>query len=197
MSRIAGVVLAAGGSKRMGVPKQLLALEGASLVRRAARVVLASRCDDVFVVVGAHAAEVTKEIDDLAVRVLENRRWHEGLASSIRTAVTAAGALPQPAVDAILLTLVDQPAVGPELLDQLIAALENAPAGLVAAEYAGTIGAPALFARRHFPALLALSGDRGGKSILAAHGAAVVTIPFPEGVFDIDTPADLERVCKR
>ena len=130
------------------------------------------------------------------LRVLENRRWHEGLATSIRVGVAAAEVLTEPAVDAVLLTLVDQPAVGPELLDRLIAALENAPAGLVAAAYAGTIGVPALFARRHFPALLALSGDRGGKSVLAAHGAAVVAIPFPEGVFDIDTPADLERARK-
>lgn len=180
----------------MGVSKQLLALEGESLVRRAARVALASRCDDVFVVVGAPAAEVTKELDDLPLRVLENRRWHEGLASSIRVGVTAAEALTEPAVDAALLTLVDQPAVGPELLDRLIAALGGAPAGLVAAEYGGTIGAPALFARRHFAALLALSGDRGGKAILVAHGAAVVAIPFPEGVFDIDTPADLSARAK-
>lgn len=180
----------------MGVSKQLLALEGESLVRRAARVALASRCDDVFVVVGAHAAEVTEELNDLPVRVVENRRWHDGLSTSIRVGVTAAEALTEPAVDAVLLILVDQPAVDPELLDRLIAALENAPAGLVAAEYAGTIGAPALFSRRHFPALLALLGDRGGKSVLVAHAGAVVAIPFPNGVFDIDTPADLERARK-
>jgi molybdenum cofactor cytidylyltransferase len=158
---------------------------------------LASRCERIFAVVGAHAAEVSRELEDLPLSLLENARWQQGMATSIHVGVAAAAALAEPAIDAVLLALVDQPAVSAALFDRLIAALANAPAGLVAAQYGGTVGAPALFSRRHFPALLVLSGDRGGKTILAAHGDAVVAVPFPEGIFDIDTPADLERVRAR
>jgi molybdenum cofactor cytidylyltransferase len=181
----------------LGTPKQLLALEGESLVRRVARSLRASRCERVFAVVGAHAAEVSRELEDLPVSLLENARWEEGMATSIHAGVAAAAALIDPAIDAVLLALVDQLAVGAALFDRLIAALASAPAGLVAAQYGGSVGAPALFSRRHFPGLLALSGDRGGKAILAAHGDAVVAVPFPEGSFDIDTPEDLERARAR
>lgn len=191
-ARVAAVLLAAGGSRRLGTPKQLLVFEGESLVRRVARSLLGSRCDRVFVVVGAHAVEVSRELEDLPLTLIENARWQEGMATSIHAGVAAAAAMAPP-VDAVLLALVDQPAVSTALFDRMIAALGRAAAGLVAAEYGGTIGAPAIFARVHFAALLSLSGDRGGKAVLIAHRDGVVTVPFPEGAFDIDTPADLAR----
>lgn len=180
----------------MGAPKQLLCLEGESLVRRAATTALASCSARVFVVVGAEAAAVAREIEDLPVDRVENVHWAEGIGSSIRAGVEAA-AVVQPPLDAVLITLADQPAVTSALLDELIAASEAAPAGLVACEYAETLGVPALFARRHFDALRRLGGDRGGKALLAAHGEAVVRIPFPPAAIDLDTPADYERLRGR
>src|SRR5438093_994070 len=148
MNRVAAVVLAAGGSSRMGSPKQLLGWNGESLVRRAAKMAIASRCMAVFVVVGAYAEAVAREIEDLPVTRVENPRWLDGMGSSIRVGVEAVAAA-HPPFDAVLITLADQPAVTSALLDRLISAGEKAPAGLVACEYAGTIGAPALFAQRH------------------------------------------------
>ncbi len=178
----------------MGSPKQLLRLQGESLVRRAARTALASRCAPVFVVVGAEAGAVTREIEDLPVERIKNIHWAEGMGSSIRAGVAAAATV-HPPLDAVLIMLADQPTVTAALLDQLIAASASAPAGLVACEYDGTLGAPALFARRHFDALRSLSGDRGGKAILTAHGDAVVRIRFAPAAIDVDTPEDFGRLA--
>lgn len=196
MNRVAAVVLAAGGSTRMGWPKQLLRLDGESLVRRAAKTALGSRCAVVFVVVGAHAGAVAQELDGLALTLVENPRWQDGMSSSIRVGVEALAAAQVP-FDAVLITLADQPAVTSALFDRLIAAGETAPAGLVACEYAGTVGAPALFARHHFDALRELAGDRGGKALLATHAEAVARIPFPQGAIDLDTREDYERVANQ
>src|SRR5262249_57188384 len=111
---------------------------------------------------------VTREREDRPVERVENVHGAGGIGSSIRAGVIAAAAT-HPPPDAVLVTLADQPAVTAALLDQLVAAAATAPVGLVACEYAGTIGVPALFASRHFDALRRLSGDRGGKALLAAH----------------------------
>ena len=178
----------------MGCPKQLLRLDGESLVRHVAKTALGSRCDVVFVVVGAHHDAVTREIDDLAITRVENPRWPDGLCSSIRAGVEAVAATKTPSFDAVLIMLADQPAVTAALLDRLVAALDGASEGLVACEYGGIVGAPALFARRHFDALRLLAGDRGGKALLAAHADAVVRIPFAPAAIDVDTPDDFTRV---
>jgi len=191
--RVAAVVLAAGGSARMGSPKQLLRLGGATLIRHAVRTALASRCDRVFVVVGAAAAEVTREIDDLPVETVLNASWADGIASSIRAGVETVAAA-EPRFDAALLILADQPAITVEILDRVAAAAEDAPAGLVACEYAGTIGAPALYSRQRFAALCRLQGDRGGKALLEAHADTVVRIPFAPAAIDVDTPDDLRQL---
>jgi molybdenum cofactor cytidylyltransferase len=195
MSRVAAVVLAAGGSHRMGSPKQLLQLDGESLVRRAVRTALASRCDRVYVVVGAHASAVTRELRDLPSEVIENPGWEEGLASSIRCGVTALEAA-QPLADAALLTLADQPRVTPVVLDRLIDLFERErerepeSRDLVACEYADTIGVPALFGRRYFDALRSLTGDRGARAVLSAEREHVARVAFAPAAIDVDTPAD-------
>jgi CTP:molybdopterin cytidylyltransferase MocA len=191
--RVAAVVLAAGGSARMGSPKQLLRLDDETLIRRALRTALASRCTLVFVVVGAAAEAVTGDIDDLPVEIVVNPSWADGMASSIRAGIEAVAAA-EPRLDAALVMLADQPAVTVDILDRIVAAAEDAAAGLVACEYAGTLGAPALYARRHFDALRALRGDRGGKALLEAHRDTVVRVPFAPAAVDVDTPEDWRRL---
>jgi molybdenum cofactor cytidylyltransferase len=180
----------------MGSPKQLLRLDGESLMRRVLQTVLASRCATPFVVLGAHADAVAREIQDLPFTRVDNPCWREGIGSSIRVGVDAVCALEPPA-DAVLIVLADQPGVTAALLDRLVAAAATAPEGLVACEYAGTVGVPALYTRQHFDELRKLAGDRGGKKLLAAYGDAVVRIPFPAAATDLDTRADYARALKR
>jgi molybdenum cofactor cytidylyltransferase len=196
MTRVATVVLAAGGSRRMGSPKQLLRIDGITLVRRAAETALGSRCEGVYVIVGAGAEAVRRELSGLRLEVVENLHWEKGLAGSIRVGIEAVrGRCPE--FDAAILSPVDQPQVHTALLDRLIEVFEGGEGEIVACSYAGTVGAPALFSRRHFADLSALRGDRGAKSVLKAREAEVAQVPFPEGATDLDTPRDYQRFLER
>lgn len=195
--KIAVVVLAAGASTRMGTPKQLLSHEGQSLLRRAADVALNSICRPVVVVVGAHAEMLRRELNDLPVQVVENGKWSEGMSSSIRAGVEALEGDDEPAggPEAVVLMLCDQPFVTSELLNQLVAAYRSGRAPIVASEYGGNCGVPALFSRPMFEELITLGGAEGARHLIARHADEVTAVPFARGTFDIDTPADYARLC--
>jgi len=176
----------------MGSPKQLLRIDGITLVRRAAETALASRCEAVYLIVGAAADAVRREVSGLPLQVVENSNWEKGLAGSIRVGIAAVRA-ERPEFDAAILAPLDQPQIHPALLDRLIEVFEGGEREIVACSYAGTVGAPALFSPRHFAELTTLRGDRGAKSVLEARGAEVAQVPFPEGSIDLDTPRDYQR----
>jgi CTP:molybdopterin cytidylyltransferase MocA len=187
----------------MGSPKQLLRVGGRSLVERAVRAARACRTHGVFVVLGAAEPEVAAELAGLDVELLSNPEWPSGLASSIRCGIQAVASARQAdagGFDAALLLLADQPEVGPELLDELIATFDEsdaADAGIVACEYAGTLGAPAVFGRRHFALLCELSGDAGARSLLADCGPELRRVAFEPAAVDIDTPDDYASLIAR
>jgi molybdenum cofactor cytidylyltransferase len=187
--QVAAVVLAAGASSRLGRAKQLLDLGGRSLVRHAVEVASAAGCSRIFVVVGAHAESVRATLTGLGAETVENPEWREGIASSLRRGISA---LPDE-IDAAIVLLCDQPAVSPALLETLIATQRETRRAIVACRWDDAVGPPALFLRERFPALLALSGDRGARSILEREGDRVALVDFPEGAFDVDTPEDWER----
>ncbi len=179
---IPGVVLAAGSGRRMGGPKALLKLDGETLLQRAARLLGEAGCSPVYAVVGGWDPGAVD-----AILVL-NSEAAEGMASSIRAGVRA---LSEDTPGALFLT-VDQPAVDASLLRRLLALAATAPDRPAACGYGETLGIPAVVPRRLFPDLLSLRGDRGAKAILQREQAAV--LPFPEGLADLDTPEDLDRL---
>jgi molybdenum cofactor cytidylyltransferase len=185
------VVLAAGASTRLGHPKQLATHEGEPLLRRAALAAVQAGARPVVVVLGAHAPQVAPALDGLDdVTVVVNAEWPTGLASSLGAGLRALGSA---SCDAALVTLADQPLVDAADLRRLLAAF-GAPARVVAAEYDGTLGVPAIFGREHFAELLALTGDAGAGGWLRRHAGAVTAVPVPNASFDVDTAADLARL---
>ncbi len=187
MKHLAAVLLAAGGSQRLGRPKQLLDWNGEPLVRRAARTALDAGVDELIVVLGAHRSEVADALEGLDLRVVENAAWPEGLGSSIACGMEAVSG------DAVLLLLADQPGVDSALLRRMI---EGARSGhrRVACAYDGVLGVPALFADPSDLAVLrGLSGNRGARALLAATPQSVLAIPAPEACVDIDDEADWTR----
>jgi CTP:molybdopterin cytidylyltransferase MocA len=187
--RLAAVVLAAGGSARLGRPKQLLEIGGETLVRRAARLALEAGFDPVLVVLGAQAREIAQALEGLALTILENRGWEEGLASSIRAGVAA---LPQ-SVEGAAFLLCDQPALELGVLRDLRRTFEADPSRPAGCAYAASVGIPALFPRSYFQALAELGGDKGAKGLLRE--ASLVA--FPAGQTDLDTPEDVEGWLRR
>ena len=172
-------ILAAGASTRMAPrKKQLVELDGEPLVRRAARLALASRASSVAVVLGAFADEIAPALAGLPVTRLDNADWAEGMASSVRAAATWAATT---AASALLLCVCDQPAVTTAHLDALIAAHAADPARTIGSAYAGAVGVPAIIPRARWPELLALRGDRGARALLGEH-----VLPLAGGEHDVD-----------
>ena len=185
------VILAAGGSRRMGRPKQLVEIEGQSLVRRAAEAALAARGGSVHVVVGAEVDRVRSALAGLPVEFVVNNAWQEGMASSIRAAIDAIERRERP-VETLILMLCDQPGVSGGVLRRLLEAYRSTRAPVVASRYPEGPGVPALFHAELFPALKSLGGDVGARQLIRHLDRDVVTIPFtlPD---DLDTPSDVTR----
>jgi molybdenum cofactor cytidylyltransferase len=186
--RVGVIILAAGESRRLGKPKQLLQFHGQTLIRRAVDSALGSICRPVVVVVGANSEAIEREIPSGAM-VARNADWPTGMSSSIRCGLLAI----HDQVDAAILLLCDQPLIGSEILNSFAA---KADLRLVAAEYDATIGVPALFGGEFFADLRALKGPEGAKKILLKNAARVVRLPCPEAAMDIDTAEDYERLRK-
>lgn len=188
------VILAAGASTRLGRPKQLLPYRGRSLLRHAAETAVGSTCRPILVVIGAHAAELAGEVSDLPVHVVENPRWPRGMGTSLRAGLEALEAV-GPEVGAVVITLCDQPLLSTAIIDSLVRAHRDSGRPIVASEYGGVLGAPALFDRILFGELLTPKDAGGAKEIIARHRADVCSVPFPGGAIDIDTPQDYEGLC--
>jgi molybdenum cofactor cytidylyltransferase len=189
----AAVLLAAGSSRRLGHPKQLLQFEGESLLRRAARLALGAGCSPVCVVLGYRAARLTLELAGLAARVVVNKDWPQGMGTSVRCGVHAALAA-CPESDNLLLLVCDQPALGAAHLARLLSLHRASGQPITASEYNGEPGVPAVFARSIFRELLALRQDTGARTIIRRDAARVQCLPWPEGAFDIDIPDDFRKL---
>ncbi len=190
------VLLAAGGSSRLGHPKQLVVHEGKTLIRRAAEAAL-SLGGPVVVVLGAHREAIASELSGLPVRLVVHPDWALGPGGSLTAGLAALLSAPEaltPAVDAVLVMLCDQLRVGAAHLKALVATWRDTGAPVVASEYDGTRGVPALFARSVFDELASLSPEQGARGVIAHQPSRVVTVPLPGGDEDVDTPSDLARL---
>ncbi|WP_447940682.1 nucleotidyltransferase family protein [Pseudoxanthomonas mexicana] len=192
-SSLVAVVLAAGGSTRLGRPKQLLTRDGETLVHRAARLALASGASRVLVIVGAQADDVVSAVRDLPVECVVNARWSGGLAGSVRIAVEALAPHDHPT----LLLTCDQPALDVAHLQTLGDASRRAPSGSAATRFGDRVGVPAVVAPTMLRTALAVQGDRGLRDALNAAGAGVIACDAPDLGVDIDTPEDLAAAVAR
>lgn len=185
--RLYAIVLAAGASTRFGSAKQLVRIDGRPLLHTMVTRTAEVTGNALIVVLGAGAGELAPLLKHSPGSVVVNRQWREGLASSIR-----AGVARLPATCAgVLLVLADQAAVTSDDLKRLAGTWRRRPQCIVAALYAGTTGAPAIFPRNTFTELAALRGDSGARPILRRSADRVVRVPMPAAELDLDTPEDL------
>ena len=189
------IILAAGSSTRMEKPKQLLMYGSRTFLRHAAEVAVASVCRPILIVLGAYASQLQGEIDDLPVRSVTNERWADGMGSSIQVGVRALKTYDRADnTEALVLMLCDQPYVITAVINDLVTAYHANDKGIIASEYGGTLGVPALFGREYFAELATMSGAAGAKHLIAAHASDVIPVPFSKGISDIDTPEDYRQL---
>ena len=189
--RIAAVILAAGESRRLRQPKQLIQLAGESLLRRTARLTLEAGCAPVFVVLGYDSERMCPELNGLSVEAITNGDWEEGMGSSVRCGVAAAE---RAGAEGVLLLVCDQPRLTAKHLRTLLARHRQAEGSITASRYEGRVGVPAVFAARLFPELLQIEGDRGARQVIERHGQAVQAVDWPEGAVDVDLPEQLRDI---
>ena len=189
--RTAGIILAAGASRRLGRPKQLLPY-GAGVLLEA---VLAAARDCAFgqtvLVLGGAAAAIQPTVDTSGCDVVLNPDFGEGCASSIATALAAV----RPDTDAVVLLLGDQPGVRAASVRAVLGALKPAAAGIAVCRYDDGVGHPLAFARRLLPDLAALHGDKAVWKLLEQRADDVVEVRTPGPVpLDVDTAEDYRRL---
>lgn len=178
----------------MGTPKQLVEFNGVSLLRRAVETALSCECKRVLVVLGSRAEEIRKEISSLPVETVVNDEWKGGIGTSLRKGLTKLTES-DPDLSAAIIMLSDQPFVDENTVRSLIDVYRTSGKPIVAAEYDGVLGVPSLFDREVFPELLALEGDAGARVVIRqSDPGRVASVAAPEAAFDVDTPADRQRL---
>jgi CTP:molybdopterin cytidylyltransferase MocA len=183
------ILLAAGGSSRLGRAKQLLTYAGEPLVHRAARL-LSGVTPRVTVVTGARAGQVDEALADLEVDRRHNARWREGVGGSIALAADQF----EVGTRATLIMLCDQYGIGAEDLGRLVGAWREEPARIAAARWGERFGPPVIFPSRFFPRLRRLRGDLGARQLLVEERARIRLVELPSAALDVDDAADLARM---
>jgi CTP:molybdopterin cytidylyltransferase MocA len=189
----AAILLAAGGSRRLGAPKQLVTIDGETLVRRAALALLTTDPVQLYVVVGAMAESVYASVADLGVRRVECLDWSLGLSASLRAGI---GVLPLE-TESALVALCDQPALDAAHLARIVQRSREHPDRAVASAYDGVLGVPALLPRSWFADIATLHGDVGARELLRRNAAAVEAVDAPALAQDVDEPGDEDRIILR
>lgn len=190
------IILAAGNSSRLGRPKQLLPYHNRSLLRNAVEQSLLVPESVVLVVTGASREIVESELNNDHILARYNAGWETGMASSIKTGVSELLML-HPSLDALLITVCDQPFLNAGIMDSLIAEHTSTGKHIIASAYNDTIGTPALFSNKYFNELLELEGQEGAKKIIMKHAEDVASIHFPTGGIDIDTDEDYRNLLNK
>ena len=183
------LLLAAGSSSRMGQSKQLLPINGKPLIRRMVEICLSANTGKVVVVLGANENAHRKEIQDLPVKIVSNPDWDKGMGSSIKAGVMfITSAIPMSA--GVIISVCDQPHLTAKHLIGLSQQFVPDRQLIIASDYGGAQGVPTLFDAFYFKELQQLENTAGAKKIIQKYSHAIIDVPFPEGVIDLDTIED-------
>ena len=187
---VAGVVLAAGRSSRMGRNKLLVEIGGESLVRRTARRAIEGGLSPVIVVLGFEAERVVTALEGLAVTPVRCPEHAAGMHASLRTGILRV----PPACEAAVLLLADMPLVTPAMTTAVVARYRSGAEPLVVSLYGEAQAPPTLYSRELFPALLKLE-EGGGRTVVREHRARAAILEWPAAqLADLDRDQDLPGV---
>lgn len=183
---LGGLLLAAGGSDRLGQPKQLIQLDGEALLRRTVNLLLA-QFSDLVVVTGAFAPGVREQLQSPGVRIEHNDQWQAGMGGSIAAGMRAVS----DDLDGVLIMLCDQWRIDNDDLQALVQAWEKEPKTIASASWGEILGPPVIFPGHLFGRLRQLRGPQGAKSLVEQQ-SGICQVEIPNAQFDLDTDEDLQ-----
>jgi molybdenum cofactor cytidylyltransferase len=193
---LAAVILSGGESRRMGVPKALLAYRGKTFVEHLLEVTRHARVGMTCIVVGAHVSEIRERLSAHAAEIVVNADWAKGQLSSIQAGIRS---LPENATAGMILCPVDHPIVSAALVAKLIAEFDSSGKEIVVPTYQGRRGHPVIFRVSLYQELLEASPKVGARQIVWAHAPDVGEVATEEEgvVLNINDPATLDRALGR
>jgi molybdenum cofactor cytidylyltransferase len=192
---IGAILLAAGSSSRMGQSKQLLQINGESLLRSSVNIVLEAGLKNVVVVLGSNAEAHHNLIEHLPIQIITNADWKKGMGNSLKTGVIHLLQSNTP-LHAVIILVCDQPLLTSGHLKKLIDKFHDTKNQIIASQYNNTLGVPALFDQSLFPELKNCVDEQGAKKIIQQHKHLVNAIDFPGGEIDLDTLEDYNQFLK-
>lgn len=188
---VAIFILAAGSSSRMGSPKQLVKIGDKNLLQMTTEAASKSKANEVFILLGYQAKLIEKEINLADVQILYNEDWNNGIGTSVKLAAKEL-LTKHLEFDSAIFTVCDLPYLTESHFDKLINTHLITSKPIIASSYNGINGVPALFDRSQFAKLLVIPDHTGAKPIIDyAQPEDITTVPFEEGLLDIDYPEDL------
>ena len=189
------LIVAAGQSKRLGSPKQLLMYEGKTLINRLIDIVKEAVDFPMVLVLGAHAEKIKLQLSNPNMPIIINEQCAQGMGSYI--SIGLEGLIQKnPAIDGVMVLVCDQPFLNREHILTLLDLQAKSALPMAACYYAGVLGTPAVFHQSIFPELLALKADMGAKNIINHRIQEVAKLQFEQGVLDIDTEEDYKKLMK-
>ena len=186
------IVLAAGSASRFGDTKQLAPVDGEALVSRAVRLASTVLNDRVVLVIGNDRQRVASACAPFGGFITVNTDYRSGISTSIRAGIGAVA----PVADAALLLLADQPLVGMDHLQTMIATWRRRPAAIIASAYAGTAGPPVIFPFKLRQELISVIRNRGARQVIDRHMDIARFVELENAAHDLDRPEDLEELLK-
>ena len=195
MINIGFLLLAAGGSSRLGRAKQLLEWQGKTLLTHALDKAADLNFSQRLVVYGARKLEMERHLDQMDIPIVYNPDWSKGMSTSIKKGLETL-LENQADLAAIFLCLVDQPLINQDHIKSMLGLHETYPQAIISAAYQDTFGVPAIFPKAFFPALKMLEEQGGAKKIIKKYQNSVISFPCPEAAFDVDTETDYAHLLK-
>lgn len=191
--KVDAIILAAGSSSRMGHPKQLLKVNDETLLIRTIKTVAAAGLSniEITVVLGSNYEQHRDIVSPLKINIQHNIDWANGMGSSLKYGLKSIVAQ-KPA--GVLILVCDQPLLTSEHIQKLIQQFHVSPQSIVASHYNNTDGVPAIFPSTLFEQLLTIGDDQGAKKVLQQNRQNLISVDFPDGAIDLDTPEDYDKL---
>jgi molybdenum cofactor cytidylyltransferase len=193
MKNTAILILAAGGSVRMGKPKLAEKFLGTNLIERVLEAVSVFDEYPKLIVLGGYKEAYLPQVENSNINFIFNSEWQNGLSTSINVGIEWFNTKYEEEIENVMILLADMALVNSEYLEKIIKSAKGSTKGIIASNYGPSLGPPAIFNKKYFNELQSLEGDRGAKSVILKHMEDLQTLEFLDGLIDIDTPEDLKR----